>query len=131
MFFRKSFTDSITARFRNSILSIISISLFFMFFRSLVINWIPCRYKRSNSTSEIYPLSSNSFPLSSRHKKPMTSKFRSSMLPAVRQKKHISPMSLIIRCSLKPSCGTFLSFSPSFEHFMAVNAPVMAHFQGC
>jgi hypothetical protein len=45
MFFRKSFTNSIIARFRNSILSLISISLFFVFFRSREINCIPCWYK--------------------------------------------------------------------------------------
>jgi hypothetical protein len=120
MFFRKSFTDSITARFPNSILSLISISLFFICFRSLVINGMPFLYKRSNSPWELYPRSPKSFPFSSRHNRPMTS-----MVPAVRQKEHSSPLSMQGK-AVKPPGRASSPRRPGFEHCMA---PDMAHFQ--
>ncbi len=63
VFFRKSFTDSITACFLSRSLSVrCNIPGFLAFFFCLVINSTPLSRSSTNSFLETYPLSANSFP---------------------------------------------------------------------
>lgn len=103
VFFRKSFTDSITARLRRKSLSVrCSIPGCLAFFFCLVINSTPFSRSSTNSFLETYPLSANNFPKRSFVRNFMTFLLRSSTLPGVRQKLRISPRSLMARWSLKP-----------------------------
>ena len=63
VFFKKSFTDSITARFRSRSLSVrCSIPGFLVFFFCLMISSTPFSRSSTNNFLDAYPLSANSFP---------------------------------------------------------------------
>lgn len=102
MFFNSSFTDSISALFLSIIRSCNSIKAFFIFFRSLVTRCTPSIKSCSNKSFEMYPLSPKSFPKIRLCKSICLSGSLSSTLPGVRIKSNTSPLSLIIRWSLKP-----------------------------
>ena len=102
IFFSSSLTVSINALFLSRILSAILISEFFILFLTLVTSCIPSRNRFSNSTCPIYPLSAHNFPLIFLRNLPCFNGSRSSTFPGVNMKLRISPLSLIIRCSLKP-----------------------------
>ena len=102
MFFSSSLTVSIRALFLSRILSAILISEFFILFLTLVTSCMPFRKRFSNRLWPIYPLSAHSFPLMFSKNLPCFKGSRSSSFPGVNMKLRISPLSLIIRCNLKP-----------------------------
>lgn len=63
---------------------------------------MPLRKRFSNRAWPIYPLSAHSFPLMFSRNLPCFNGSRSSTFPGVNMKLRISPLSLIIRCSLNP-----------------------------
>ena len=95
MFFSSSLAVSINALFLSRILSAILI-------REFLILCIPLRKRFSNRAWPIYTLSAHSFPLMFFRNLPCFKGSRSSTFPGVNMKLRISPLSLIIRCSLNP-----------------------------
>lgn len=103
VFFKKSLTDSIMARFLNKSLSVRHNMLGFLaFFFCFVISSTPFSNNSANNFLDTYPLSANSFPKRLFVRCFMTFWLRSSTLPGVRQKLRISPQSFMTRWSLKP-----------------------------
>ena len=102
IFLSSSSTDSTRALLRSIILSATDNSEFLMLFLTLVTSWIPFMNRNSNSYLPIYPLSPQSLPLMFSINDSEYSGSRSSTLPGVNIKFRISPLSLMIRCSLKP-----------------------------
>ena len=102
MFFSSSLTVSINALFLSRILSAILISEFFILFFTLVTSCIPLKKRFSNRAWPIYPLPAHNFPLMFSRNLPCFNGSLSSTLPGVNIKLRISPLSLIIRCSLNP-----------------------------
>ena len=102
MFLSSSLIVSIMALLRSIILSFCVIYLSFMFFLTVLIRCIPSKNKRLNKFSEIYPLSANSFPISSFTRLLDVSGSRSSTFPGVITKLSNSPLSLQTKCSLNP-----------------------------
>ena len=116
MFFNSSLTVSIKALFLSKILSAILISEFFILFLTLVTSCMPLRKGFSNRAWPIYPLSAHSFPLMFYENLPCFNGSRSSTFPGVNMKLRISPLSLIIRCSLNPK-------NHPIEHFPRPASP--------
>ena len=102
IFFNSSLTVSIKALFLSRILSATLIREFFMLFFTLVISCIPLRKRFSNKACPIYPLSAHSLPFIFFRNLFCFNGSRSSTFPCVSMKLRISPLSLIIRCSLNP-----------------------------
>ena len=102
MFFSSSLTVSIIALFLVSSLSDILMIAPFMLLLSFVISCIPSTKRRWNSSLPIYPLSPTSFPYRNSTKALCSSGCLSSMSPGVITKLSSSPISLQIRCNLKP-----------------------------
>ena len=111
MFFSSSFTVSINALFLSRILSAILISEFFMLFLTLVTSCMPSRNRFSNRACPIYTLSAHNFPLMFSRNLPCFDGSRFSTFPEVNMKLRISPLLLIIRCSLNPK-------NHPIEHFL-------------
>jgi hypothetical protein len=84
IFFRKSFADSMTARFRGNSFSSISICLSFTPLLSRVVSFIPLRYSRSNSSHDIHSRSPKNFHHNSRRKWSIAAGFLPSILPRLR-----------------------------------------------
>ena len=120
MFFSSSLTVSIKALFLSRILSATLISEFFMLLLTFVTSWIPLRNRLSNRACPIYPLSAQSFPLMFSKILPCFNGSRSSTFPGVNMKLRISPLSLIIRCSLNPK-------NHPMEHFPRSASPQMSY----
>ena len=98
VFFKKSLTDSIMARFlKKSRSAKRIIPCFFAFLFCLVISSTSRSRSSSNRFLETYPLSANTFPKISFVRYFMTFQLRSSTLPGVRHKFGSSPRSLITR----------------------------------
>ena len=110
MFFNSSLTVSIKARFPIRILSAILIRLFLMLFLTFVTSCIPPRNRFSNRTYPIYPLSAHSFPFMFSKNRPCFRGSQSSTFSRVNMKLRISPLLLIIKCSLNPK-------NQPIEHF--------------
>ena len=102
MFFRSSLAVSIKALFLSRILSAMLICEFFILFLTLVTSCMPLRKRGSNNACPIYPLSAHNFPFMFSRNRPCFNGSRSSTFPGVSMKFGISPLSLIIRCSLNP-----------------------------
>ncbi len=90
--------------FSEQNLSAILIREFLILFLTLVKSCIPLRKRLSNKACPIYPLSAHNFPLMFSRNLPCLNGSRSSTstFPGVNMKLRISPLSLIIRCSLNP-----------------------------
>ena len=116
MFFNSSLTVSIKARLLSRILSATLIREFFMLFFTLVISCMPLRKRFSNRACPIYPLSAQSLPFMFFRNFFCFNGSRSSTLPGVNMKLRISPLSLIIRCNLKPK-------NHPMEHFHVLQVP--------
>ena len=116
IFLSSSFTVSINALFLNRILSAMLISIFFILFFTLVTSCTPLTNRVSKSVFPIYPLSAYSFPLIFLKKASCLSGSLSSTPPGVSMKFSISPLSLIIKCSLKPK-------NHPIEHFPRAASP--------
>ena len=102
IFFNSSFTVSIIARFLSSSLSDTLIKVPFMLFLSLVISCMPSTNRRWKRFLLIYPLSPTSLPYMNSTKALYSNGFLSSTSPGGIIKFSNSPLSLHIRCSLKP-----------------------------
>ena len=102
IFFNSSLTVSIKVRFLNRILSATLIREFLMLFFTLVISYMPSRKRFSNKVRPIYPLSAQSLPFMFFRNFVRLNSSRSSTFPSVKMKLRISPLSLIIKCSLNP-----------------------------
>ena len=83
---------------------------------TLVTSCIPLIKRFSNRACPIYPLSAHSFPLMFFRNLPCFNGSRSSTFPDVNMKLRISPLSLIIRCSLNPK-------NHPIEHFPRLASP--------
>ena len=116
MFFNSSFTVSMSALFLKHILSEMLMSEFFILFFTLVINCTPSMKRFSNRALPIYPLSPKSLPFMFFNNTPSFKGSRSSTFPVVNMKFNISPLSLIIRCSLNPK-------NHPIEHFPRPASP--------
>ena len=116
MFFSSSLAVSINALFLSRILSAILIREFLILFLTLVTSCIPLRKRFSNRAWPIYTLSAHSFPLMFFRNLPCFKGSRSSTFPSVNMKLRISPLSLIIRCSLNPK-------NHPMEHFPRSASP--------
>ena len=101
-FLSSSLMVSMTDLLRNRILSYNGISLFFILHFKPVTISIPLLNNLSNKPCEIYPLSANNFPNTLSLNLLNTSIFQSSTFAFVSIKLSSSPLSLHIRCNLKP-----------------------------
>ena len=117
MFFNSSLTVSIKALFLSEILSVMLIGEFFMLFFALVISCMPLRKRFSNRVYPIYPLSAQSFLFMFFRNFSRFNGSRSSTFPGVNIKLRISPLSLIIKCSLNPK-------NQPIEHFPRSASPL-------
>ena len=101
-FLSSSLMVSMTDLLRNRILSYNGMSLFFILHFKPVTISIPSLNNLSNKPCEIYPLSANNFPNTLSLNLLNTSIFQSSTFAFVSIKLSSSPLSLHIRCNLKP-----------------------------
>ena len=101
-FLSSSLMVSMTDLLRNRILSYNGMSLFFILHFKPVTISIPSLNNLSNKPCEIYPLSANNFPNTLSLNLLKTSVFLSSTFAFVSIKLSSSPLSLHIRCNLKP-----------------------------
>ena len=101
-FLSSSLMVSMTDLLRNRILSYNGMSLFFILHFKPVTIFIPSLNNLSNKPCEIYPLSANNFPNTLSLNLLKTSVFLSSTFAFVSIKLSSSPLSLHIRCNLKP-----------------------------
>ena len=101
-FLSSSLMVSMTDLLHNRILSNNGISLFFILHFKPVTISIPSLNNLSNKPCEIYPLSANNFPNTLSLNLLKTSVFLSSTFAFVSIKLSSSPLSLHIRCNLKP-----------------------------
>ena len=101
-FLSSSLMVSMTDLLRNRILSYNGMSLFFILHFKPVTISIPSLNNLSNKPCEIYPLSANNFPNTLSLNLLNTSTFLSSTFAFVSIKLSSSPLSLHIRCNLKP-----------------------------
>ena len=101
-FLSSSLMVSMTDLLRNRILSYNGIILFFILHFKPVTISIPSLNNLSNKPCEIYPLSANNFPNTLSLNLLNTSIFQSSTFAFVSIKLSSSPLSLHIRCNLKP-----------------------------
>lgn len=88
-----------------------------MLFFTLVISCIPLRKRFSNSACPIYPLFAQDLSFIPFRNFACFNDSRSSTFPGVNIKLSISPLSLIIRCSLKPK-------NHPIEHFPRSASPL-------
>ena len=102
MFFNSSLTVSIKAHFLSRILSATLIREFFMLFFTLVTSCMPLRKRFPNRACPIYPLSVQSLLFIFFKNFLCFKGSRLSTFPGVNMKLSISPLSLMIKCSLKP-----------------------------
>ena len=101
-FLSSSLMVPMTDLLRNRILSYNGMSLFFILHFKPVTISIPSLNNLSNKPCEIYPLSANYFPNTLSLNLLKTSVFLSSTFAFVSIKLSSSPLSLHIRCNLKP-----------------------------
>ena len=101
-FLSSSLMVSMTDLLRNRILSYNGMSLFFILHFKPVTISIPSLNNLSNKPCEIYPLSANNFPNTLSLNLLKISVFLSSTFAFVSIKLSSSPLSLHIRCNLKP-----------------------------
>lgn len=101
-FLSSSLMVSMTDLLRNRILSYNGMSLFFILHFKPVTISMPSLNNLSNKPCEIYPLSANNFPNTLSLNLLKTSVFLSSTFAFVSIKLSSSPLSLHIRCNLKP-----------------------------
>ena len=101
-FLSSSLMVSMTDLLRNRILSYNGIILFFILHFKPVTISIPSLNNLSNKPCEIYPLSANNYPNTLSLNLLKTSVFLSSTFAFVSIKLSSSPLSLHIRCNLKP-----------------------------
>lgn len=96
--FNLSLTGSMSVRFLRGSLSVICISIFFIFLRIRVMRWIPLVNSHSVSDFDKYPLSPNSFPHNRRLIWANIRLSPSDTFPGVRTKSIRSSHSVITKC---------------------------------